>query len=105
MKTAAISRAEFKEKYLSNNFFWVSSEEQADKIQSIMLEFGLRCHTGDKSKIKWHEGFKNIVAFPRDKFHDFEYFQKVDVCLRNASYGEPVNYEAFLSDYNSLNNG
>lgn len=98
-----MTKQEFKEKYLTNAFYWVN-EDNYLKLQDIFQEFGIKCHTGNHNLIGWHEGFKNLVTFPPDKWHDFEYYQKVDCWFPNARYGEPKDYELMLSEYDKLKN-
>ena len=91
---------EFKEKYLKNAFFWVNQENHIE-IQEIMMKCGFYPHTGH-TPIKWHEGFKNLVTFPPDKNHNHWYYQKADMWIPNARYGEPVNIESFFADYKTI---
>ena len=97
-----MKRQTFKQKYLTNAFFWINKENHIE-IQKILQEFGIRLHTGS-GFIKWHEGFKNFCTFAPNKFIKHEFYQKVDVWLPNASYGEPKNIELLLSDYEALLN-
>ena len=94
---------EFKEKYTKDSFFWINSEEQSNKIQSILLQFGLKNPIGGSEKIIWHEGFKNLCTFGKDKFRNFDYFQKTNMWLPNARYGNPVNYDVFIKEFELLN--
>lgn len=50
---------EFKQKYFTNNFYWVN-EKNYKQLQEIALEVGCLCHTGKKDIINWHEGFNNL---------------------------------------------
>ena len=52
--------------------------------------------------ISWHEGFKNLVTFKKDTWHNFEYYQKTDFFFPNASYGNAKDYELMLKDLNTL---
>ena len=70
-----MTRKEFKEKYLDNAFYWVNKGNFMD-LQEILQDFGFKCHTGE-GFIYWHDEFKNLVTFPADKFHGFEYYQKM----------------------------
>ena len=95
-----MTRKEFKEKYLDNAFYWVNKGNFMD-LQEILQDFGFKCHTGE-GFIHWHDGFKSLVTFPTDKFHGFEYYQKADVWLPNARYGEAKNYEDMIIAHSEL---
>lgn len=95
-----MTRNGFKQKYLIDAFFWINKYNHK-KVQDILQDFGIKCHTG-KGFINWHEGFVNIVTFQPDKFHDFEYYQKVDTWLPDARYGNPKNIELMRLDYLDL---
>ena len=43
---------EFKQKYFTNNFYWVN-ENNYQLLQDIALEVGCLCHTMKKDTIKW----------------------------------------------------
>jgi len=96
-----MTRKEFKEAYLDNAFFWVNENNYLE-LQDILQEFGIKCHIGGNNLIGWHDGFKNLVTFPADQFHNFEYYQKVDCWLPNTRYGEPKDIEKLISEYNKL---
>jgi len=95
-----MTRQEFKEQFLTNAFYWIT-EDNYLRLQNIFQEFGIKCHTGE-GKISWHIGFKNLLTFKPDKYHDFEYYQKTDCWYSNASYGEPKDYELMLKAYSEL---
>lgn len=95
-----MTRKNFKEKYLINAFYWITENNHLE-LQNIMQEFGIICHTGS-GIIGWHSGFKNLLTFKPDEFHNFEYYQKTDCWFPNASYGEPKNYESMIEDYSKL---
>jgi len=95
-----MTRDEFKEKYLDNAFYWITKDNYI-KLQTIMQEFGIKCHTGE-GVIGWHDGFKNLATFKPDRFHDLEYYQKTDCWFPNASYGEPKDYDLMLNDYATI---
>ena len=92
---------EFKNKYLKNAFFWVN-EDNYMKIQEIMMACEIYNHTDNPEPIEWHEGFKNLVVFEPDKFNNRRYYQKVDLWLPNAMYGEPKNVKEFLDDWETV---
>ena len=91
---------EFKNKYLKNAFFWVN-ENNCLEIQEVMMKCGFYPHTGT-TPIKWHKGFRNLVTFEPDKNHKHWYYQKADMWIPNARYGEPKDVEAFLFDFKAI---
>ena len=95
-----MSRDEFKKKYLIDAFFWIDKANHI-KIQEILYDFGFVCHVRT-GFIRWHESFNNLVTFGPDKFHDFEYYQKVDVWIPGARYGEPKDLKQLFSHYKEL---
>jgi len=98
-----MNREEFKEKYLTNSFYWVNQHNH-QTLQLIFKEFDIHCHMGvDKEMlITWHDTFKNLVTFPKDQWHNFEYYQKSDMWIPNIRYGEPKNYSEMIYEYNLL---
>ena len=95
-----MTKQEFKNEYLMDAFFWIN-EENHIQIQSILQEFNIICHTG-RGFIFWHKGFNNLVTFKPDKHHNFEYYQKADMFLPSASYGEPKNVKQLIKDYGEI---
>ena len=95
-----MSRDDFYKAYLKDAFYWVNKDNYIT-IQKVMQEFSINCHTGD-GIIEWHDGFKNLLTFPPDKSHNFEYYQKTDCWHPNSRYGEPKNYQQMINDYNKL---
>ena len=90
----------FKDKYLKNAFFWVNEENHL-KIQEVMMKCGFYPHIG-QTPIKWHKGFRNLATFEPDKNHKYWYYQKVDMWIPNARYGEPKNVDSFLKDFKTI---
>ena len=105
-----MNRDEFKNKYLTNAFFFVDSRYQFEKLQEIGIEFGLVSPTGDKSLIEYDmynvstsiapkpnvNVAKNLTFFPDGRF------QKSSFWVKGARYGEPKSFDKFIKDYNSL---
>lgn len=91
---------EFKTKWLDNAFYWVNIDNYL-LLQDIFQEFGIKSHTGE-GVINWHKGFNNLLTFPPDQWHDFEYYQKTDCWYPNARYGDPKDYNLMLSEYSNL---
>lgn len=101
-----MDREQFKEKYLSNKFFWINNQEECETIQNIALEFGLLCHTGDKKIIEYKlDNYPQIkpmskIKMFKDDGRGFDYFQKVDMYYE--SMGKPVDFKEFISDYEKV---
>ena len=70
-----MEKKEFKQKYFTNNFYWVNKENYK-RLQEIALEVGCLCHTGKAEIIEWHEGFKNLGFRTYEKNNNVTVFQK-----------------------------
>lgn len=107
-----MNRQEFKEKYLTDAFFFVNNESEFTRLQEIGLEFGLTNPIGGKSLIKYdlHDVSKKIAPRPGIKvaknltFFPNGKFQQSGFWVRGASYGDPKNFDQFIRDYDSLCN-
>lgn len=97
-----MKQEQFIEKYINDAFYWINNIEQCNRVQEILLEFGLTNPIEKFDPIDYHKGFTNLCTFPADKRHRCSYFQKADMWHPNARYGQPVNYEEFLNDYSNL---
>ena len=89
---------EFKQKYFTNNFYWVN-ENNHQQIQEIALEVGCLCHTMKKDTIKWHEGFKNLGFRTYEKNNNVTVFQKEPFLLHTET---ATNFDEMLKDYESV---
>jgi len=88
------AKEQFKNKYFSNNFYWVN-ESNYKKLQEIAIEVGCICHTGKKEIIEWHEGFKNLGFRTYEKNRNITVFKK-----------EPFLMEGHeATDYNEMIKG
>lgn len=90
---------EFKQKYFTNNFYWVN-ENNYKQLQEIALEVGCLCHTGEKDIINWHEGFNNLGFRTYKKNDNITVFQKEPFLMQNES---ATNFNEMLKDYESFN--
>lgn len=88
-------KQEFKQKYFTNNFYWVNKNNYR-KIQEIAIELGCLLHTGQPEIIGWHEGFKNIGFRTRG---GQTFFQKEAFLTEKEN---ATDYDAMLSEYNTL---
>lgn len=89
---------EFKQKYFTNNFYWVNKNNYK-QLQEIALEVGCLCHTGKKDIINWHEGFKNLGFRTYEKNDNVTVFQKEPFLLHNQTAS---NFEEMLNDYENV---
>ena len=89
---------EFKQKYFTNNFYWVN-ENNYKQLQEIAIEVGCLCHTGTKDIINWHEGFKNLGFRTYEKNDNITVFQKEPFLMQNES---ATNFNEMLNDYEKV---
>lgn len=92
------SLQEFKQKYFTNNFYWIN-ESNHQQIQDIALEVGCLCHTMEKDTIKWHKGFKNLGFRTYEKNNNVTVFQKEPFLMSNET---ATNFDEMLKDYESI---
>ena len=93
-----MTKAQFKEKYFSNNFYWVD-DKNYKKLQEIAIEVGCLCHTKKAEIIEWHDGFRNLGFRTYEKNNNVTVFQKEPF----LQYDETAtNYFDMLFDYSSL---
>lgn len=86
---------EFKQKYFTNNFYWVNKDNYK-RLQEIALEVGCLCHTGKAEIIEWHEGFNNLGFSPNEE--SVTVFQKQPF----LSHGKTAtDYAEMLAAYGS----
>lgn len=93
-----MTKSEFKQKYFTNNFYWVN-EKNYEKLQQIGIEVGCLCHTGDTSIIKWHEGFKNLGFRTYEKNNNITIFQKEPFLLHTE---KATDYDKMIKAYSEL---
>lgn len=93
-----LSKQDFKQKYFTNNFYWVDKENYK-QLQEIAIVVGCLCHTGKPEIIEWHEGFKNLGFRTYEKNNNITVFQKEPFLLGNE---EATNFEEMLLDYKNL---
>lgn len=89
--------AEFKDKYFTHNFYWVT-EDNHIALQVIGLEMGCLCHNGKRTTIPWYEGFTNL-GFRTNTTTDTTMFQ-IEHCIPHTE--QITDYDAMLSDYKGL---
>ena len=91
-----MKRDEFKNKYFNKNFYWINDDNFV-KIQEIAIEMGLTWHTGDTNiQEKTMGAIENLVMF------EGGYFQQTAFYSPDYGWGEPVNYDEMINDYNHL---
>lgn len=89
---------EFKQKYFTNNFYWVTKENYK-KLQEIAIEVGCLCHTGKAEIIEWHEGFKNLGFRTYERNNNVTVFQKEPFLLHNHT---ATDFNEMLSAYENV---
>ena len=90
--------SEFKNKYFTNNFYWVD-ESNYENLQNIGISLGCLCYTGKMEIIKWHEGFKNIGFRTYERNKGITTFQKEAFLLGGKT---ATSYEEMIEDYKKL---
>lgn len=94
----ADKKSEFKNKYFTDNFYWVN-ENNYQKLQEIGIEVGCLNPIGETSIIKWHDGFKNLGFRTYSLNNGITRFQKEPFLLHNET---ATNYEEMLAEYELL---
>lgn len=77
-----MTKLEFKQKYFSNNFYWINKENYK-QLQEIGIELGCVNPSKETSIIEWHEGFKNLGFRTYEKNNNITVFQKEPFLLHN----------------------
>jgi hypothetical protein len=90
--------AEFKQKYFTNNFYWINKENHY-KLQEIALNVGCLCHTLKFEIIEWHDGFKNLGFRTYERNNNITVFQK-EPFLQGSETA--TDYNQMLNDYQLL---
>jgi len=89
---------EFKQKYFTNNFYWVNKKNY-QQLQEIAIEVGCLCHTLEKDIIEWHKGFNNLGFRTYDKNNNITVFQKEPFLMHNET---STSFDEMLKDYESV---
>lgn len=95
--TELMSVADFKQKYFTNNFYWVN-ENNYLQLQEIGLKVGCLCHTGKKEIISWHVGFNNLGFRTYNKNNNITVFQKEPFLMHNET---ATDFYEMWNDYES----
>ena len=90
--------AQFKNKYFTNNFYWVN-ESNYKKLQEIGVELGCLNPNGTTSIIEWHDGFKNLGFRTYESNNFITRFQKEAFLISGKS---ATDYEEMLTEYELL---
>jgi len=93
-----MTEQEFKEKYFTDNFYWVN-EHNYERLQNIGVELGCVNPSGVKSIIQWHDGFKNLGFRTRDENNGVTKFQKEPFLLHNHT---ATSFDEMIQNYESL---
>lgn len=87
-----MTREEFKQKYFTNNFYWVN-ENNYKMLQEIGLEVGCLCHTMEKEIIGWHKGFNNLGFRTYERNNNVTVFQIESMLLESET---ATDYEEMI---------
>ena len=90
-----MTRKEFKQKYFTNNFYWINKSNYK-QLQNIGVELGCLNPSGDISIIDWHDGFNNLGFRTYKKNNNITKFQKEPFLMHNE---EATSFNAMLNDY------
>ena len=90
-----MTQEEFKEKYFTNNFYWVNFDNHIN-IQAIALKVGCLLHTGKAEMIDWHEGLNNLGFRTRN---GTTWIQKEEFLLGSE---DATDYQEMARDYRKL---
>lgn len=89
---------EFKDKYFTNNFYWVDKNNYK-QLQEVALEVGCLCHTMKKEAIEWHTGFNCLGFRTYEQNNGVTVFQKEPFLMHNET---ATDYDEMLSAYEGL---
>jgi len=89
---------EFKEKYFTNNFYWVN-ESNFLELQRIGLEVGCLCFTMEKETIDWNWSVKNLGFRTYERNGNITVFQREPFLLENET---ATDYDKMIVEYNNL---
>ena len=88
-------RIDFIEKYFTNNFYWVNSEN-FKTLQEIGIEMNCVNPIGEKSIIDLHDGFNNLGFRTKNEITKFQ-----KECFLTSSE-TATDYNEMLINYNNL---
>jgi len=89
---------EFKQKYFTNNFYWVNKENYK-QLQEIGIKVGCLNPLKETNIIDWHEGFKNLGFRTYERNNNITVFQKEPFLLHNE---KATNFNEMVESYNKL---
>jgi hypothetical protein len=90
-----MKRIDFIEKYFTNNFYWVNSEN-FKTLQEIGIEMNCVNPIGEKSIIDLHDGFNNLGFRTKNGITKFQ-----KECFLTSSE-TATNYNEMLINYKNL---
>lgn len=93
-----MTKQEFKQKYFTNNFYWVNKENYK-QLQEIGIELGCVNPNKEPSMIEWHEGFKNLGFRTYERNNNVTVFQKEAFLVNNQT---ATDFNEMLSVYDSV---
>jgi len=96
-----MTKQEFKAKYFTNNFYWVTPYNHK-RLQEVGIELGCVNPSGNKSMIEWHDGFKNLGFRTRDENNGVTKFQKEPFLVHNHT---ATSFAEMIENYELVKNG
>ena len=93
-----MKKEEFKQKYFTNNFYWVN-ENNYQQLQEIGIEMGCVNPCGEKSIIDYHKGFRNLGFRTYEHNSSVTRFQKEPFLLHNQT---ATSFEEMIEEYRAL---
>ena len=91
---------DFKDKYFTNNFYWVDESNYLE-LQKIGIKLGCLCHTKKPEIINWHEGFVNLAFRTYEKNDNITVFQKEPFLCGNE---KATSFNEMIYEYKLLTN-
>jgi hypothetical protein len=89
---------EFKQKYFTNNIYWVN-EHNCKTIQAIAMEVGCLCHTMKPEFIEYHDGFQCLGFRTYEKNNNATVFQKEPFVL---AHEKASDYKSMVKEYSAI---
>jgi len=93
-----MTREEFKQKYFTNNFYWIN-ENNYKRVQQIGIELGCLNPRQESEIINFHKGFTNLGFRTYEKNNGITVFQKEPFLLHNEV---ATDYQEMLIYHNKL---
>lgn len=89
---------EFKQKYFTNNFYWVNKENYLE-LQEIGIKVGCLNPLKEPKIIEWHKGFNNLGFRTYERNNNITKFQKEPFLLHNEN---ATDFNEMVKSYKNL---